>query len=264
MLDRHPPRRPERNAGAGAANWVRELRGSHAVLPYAQYLHRFAAYLQQLTMESNGKSVRLDGSEVATETGEIFWGEPGTNGQHAFYQLIHQGTQLIPADFIAVATPAHPTKDGDADVHELFLANFFAQTKALAFGKTADEVRAEGPGAIARTGSNRPTTIMAPALTRRRRSVDRALRHHSPKAVVRSTASTRRAGQAAAPRPRRWWPGRGGAGGRTRHAEPGGITAHAELPAKVGSLSHPLRAPDWYTSRRLWAVLAFSPIELEG
>jgi glucose-6-phosphate isomerase len=144
--------------------------GSHAVLPYAQFLHRFAAYLQQLTMESNGKGVRYDGSPVTTETGEVFWGEPGTNGQHAFYQLIHQGTQMIPADFIAVANPAHPLVDGDNDVHELFLANFFAQTAALAFGKTADEVRAEGtPEAIvpARvfTG-NRPTTsIMAPALT---------------------------------------------------------------------------------------------------
>ena len=143
---------------------------SHAVLPYAQYLHRFAAYLQQLTMESNGKGVRWDGTPVTTATGEVFWGEPGTNGQHAFYQLIHQGTQLIPADFIAVATPAHPLKDGEADVHELFLANFFAQTKALAFGKTADEVRAEGtaePIVPARVfPGNRPTTsIMAPALT---------------------------------------------------------------------------------------------------
>jgi glucose-6-phosphate isomerase len=143
---------------------------SHAVLPYAQYLHRFAAYLQQLTMESNGKGVRMDGSPVTTETGEIFWGEPGTNGQHAFYQLIHQGTRLIPCDFIAVATPAHPTKDGDQDVHELFLANFFAQTKALAFGKTADEVRAEGVREELVTAKvftgNRPTTsIMAPALT---------------------------------------------------------------------------------------------------
>ena len=143
---------------------------SHAVLPYAQELHRFAAYLQQLTMESNGKGVRSDGKPVTTATGEVFWGEPGTNGQHAFYQLIHQGTQLIPADFIAVATPAHPLTDGQADVHALFLANFFAQTKALAFGKTADEVRAEGtPEAIvpARVFSgNRPTTsIMAPALT---------------------------------------------------------------------------------------------------
>ncbi|NYI40812.1 glucose-6-phosphate isomerase [Demequina lutea] len=143
---------------------------SHAVLPYAQQLHRFAAYLQQLTMESNGKSVRWDGTPVTTETGEIFWGEPGTNGQHAFYQLIHQGTRLIPADFIAVANPAYPLKDGEQDVHNLFLANFLAQTKALAFGKTAAEVEAEGTtGALvaARTfAGNRPTTsIFAPALT---------------------------------------------------------------------------------------------------
>ncbi|MGY4859824.1 glucose-6-phosphate isomerase [Cryobacterium sp. AP23] len=148
---------------------------SHAVLPYAQYLHRFPAYLQQLTMESNGKSVRWDGSPVTTDTGEIFWGEPGTNGQHAFYQLIHQGTRLVPADFIAVANPAHPLKDEAADkpgqdVHALFMANYFAQTKALAFGKTVDEVRAEGTKesvvpARAFAG-NRPTTsILAPALT---------------------------------------------------------------------------------------------------
>ena len=143
---------------------------SHAVLPYAQYLHRFPAYLQQLTMESNGKSVRWDGTPVTTETGEIFWGEPGTNGQHAFYQLIHQGTRLIPADFIAVANPAHPTKDGKTDVHELFLSNYLAQTAALAFGKTAEEVRAEGTAEAivpARVfAGNRPTTsILAPALT---------------------------------------------------------------------------------------------------
>ncbi len=175
-IDRHFATTPlERNVPAlmGLLNvWYVNFfkAGSHAVLPYAQYLHRFAAYLQQLTMESNGKGVRTDGSPVTTETGEVFWGEPGTNGQHAFYQLIHQGTQVIPADFIAVATPAHPLKDGDADVHELFLANFFAQTKALAFGKTADEVRAEGtreeivPARVFQ--GNRPTTsIMAPALT---------------------------------------------------------------------------------------------------
>ncbi|MFC7625387.1 glucose-6-phosphate isomerase [Microlunatus sp. GCM10028923] len=143
---------------------------THAVLPYSQYLHRFPAYLQQLTMESNGKGVRYDGSPVTTETGEVFWGEPGTNGQHAFYQLIHQGTRLIPTDFIAFANPAHPLRDGDTDVHELFLANFFAQTAALAFGKTADEVRDEGtpePIVPARVFSgNRPSTsIMAPALT---------------------------------------------------------------------------------------------------
>ena len=143
---------------------------SHAVLPYAQYLHRFAAYLQQLTMESNGKGVKADGTPVTTETGEVFWGEPGTNGQHAFYQLIHQGTQLIPADFIAVATPHRALTDGGQDVHELFLANFFAQTKALAFGKTADEVRADGVAEELVTAKvfkgNRPTTsIMAPSLT---------------------------------------------------------------------------------------------------
>ncbi|GAA1001990.1 glucose-6-phosphate isomerase [Subtercola frigoramans] len=152
---------------------------SHAVLPYVQYLHRFPAYLQQLTMESNGKSVTWDGSPVTTDTGEIFWGEPGTNGQHAFYQLIHQGTRLIPADFIAIANPAHPLKDetGDGnavkpgqDVHDLFMANFFAQTKALAFGKTADEVRAEGTAesvvpARVFTGNKPTTSILAPALT---------------------------------------------------------------------------------------------------
>uniref|UniRef100_UPI003FA389F9 glucose-6-phosphate isomerase n=1 Tax=Nocardioides sp. N13(2025) TaxID=3453405 RepID=UPI003FA389F9 len=148
---------------------------THAVLPYAQLLHRFPAYLQQLTMESNGKSVRWDGTAVGYDTGEVFWGEPGTNGQHAFYQLIHQGTRLVPADFIAFATPAYALKDAtpegqSTDVHELFLANFFAQTQALAFGRTADEVRAEGVAeelVAARTfPGNRPTTsIMAPALT---------------------------------------------------------------------------------------------------
>jgi glucose-6-phosphate isomerase len=175
-IDTHFAQTPlERNVPAlmGLLNvWYVNFFGaaSHAVLPYAQYLHRFAAYLQQLTMESNGKGVRWDGSPVTTATGEIFWGEPGTNGQHAFYQLIHQGTQLIPADFFAVATPAHPVQDGGADVHELFLSNVFAQTKALAFGKTADEVRAEGtaeeivPARVFE--GNRPTTsIMAPALT---------------------------------------------------------------------------------------------------
>ena len=145
---------------------------THAVLPYDQYLHRFPAYLQQLTMESNGKSVRADGSFVNYATGEVFWGEPGTTGQHAFYQLIHQGTRLIPADFLAFANPVHPTKDGEQDVHELFLANFFAQTQALAFGKTEEEVRAEGTAehvVNARIFSgNRPSTsIMAPRLTPR-------------------------------------------------------------------------------------------------
>ncbi len=175
-IDEHFRTTPlERNVPAlmGLLNvWYGNFLGArtHAVLPYAQQLHRFPAYLQQLTMESNGKSVRWDGSPVTTDTGEVFWGEPGTNGQHAFYQLIHQGTQLIPADFLAVANPAYPLRDGETDVHELFLANFFAQTAALAFGKTADEVRAEGtPEEIvpARVFSgNRPTTsVMAPALT---------------------------------------------------------------------------------------------------
>ena len=157
----------EQNAVAlmGLINvWYRNFFGvaSHAVLPYNQYLHRFPAYLQQLTMESNGKQVRWDGTPVTSDTGEIFWGEPGTNGQHAFYQLIHQGTAMIPADFIAFVNTENPYTDGDQDVHELFLGNFLAQTKALAFGKTADEVRAEGtpeeivPARVF-TG-NRPTT----------------------------------------------------------------------------------------------------------
>ena len=175
-MDRHfVETAPEKNVPLlmGLLNvWYSNFLGAdtHAVLPYSQYLHRFPAYLQQLTMESNGKSVRWDGSPVTTETGEVFWGEPGTNGQHAFYQLIHQGTQLIPADFIAVANPAHPTKDGGVDVHELFLSNYLAQTAALAFGKTADEVRAEGTAeeiVPARVfAGNKPTTsILAPALT---------------------------------------------------------------------------------------------------
>lgn len=143
---------------------------SHAVLPYNQYLHRFPAYLQQLTMESNGKGVRWDGSAVTSPTGEIIWGEPGTNGQHAFYQLIHQGTRMVPADFIAFANTPHPVKDSDQDVHELFLGNFLAQTKALAFGKTADEVRAEGtpeeivPARVF-TGNRPTTTIFGDTLT---------------------------------------------------------------------------------------------------
>lgn len=156
--------------------WYTNFLGAHthAVLPYSQLLHRFPAYLQQLTMESNGKGVRWDGTAVGYETGEVFWGEPGTNGQHAFYQLIHQGTRLVPADFIAFANPAYALVDDvdgqRVDVHELLLANFFAQTQALAFGRTADEVRAEGvPEDLvpARTfPGNRPTTsIMAPALT---------------------------------------------------------------------------------------------------
>jgi glucose-6-phosphate isomerase len=119
---------------------------TRAVLPYSNDMSRFAAYLQQLTMESNGKSVRADGTPVTTDTGEIFWGEPGTNGQHAFYQLIHQGTRLIPADFIGFSQPTDDlaTADGTGSMHDLLMSNFFAQTQVLAFGKTAEEIAAEG------------------------------------------------------------------------------------------------------------------------
>ncbi|MEV6306647.1 glucose-6-phosphate isomerase [Actinoplanes sp. NPDC051861] len=139
---------------------------SHAVLPYAQYLHRFAAYLQQLTMESNGKSVRLDGEPVTFQTGEVFWGEPGTNGQHAFYQLIHQGTKLIPADFIGFSVPNHDI----GEMHDLFMSNFLAQTGALAFGRTLEQVEAEGtdpriaPHRVMQ-GNHPTTTILAERLT---------------------------------------------------------------------------------------------------
>jgi glucose-6-phosphate isomerase len=137
-----------------------------AVLPYDQYLKRFPAYLQQLTMESNGKSVTRDGRRVTYQTGPIYWGEPGTNGQHSFYQLIHQGTKLIPADFIGFCRPLNQLDSQ----HELLTANMLAQTEALAFGKTADEVRAEGVAeelVAARTfEGNHPTnTIMADRLT---------------------------------------------------------------------------------------------------
>ena len=139
---------------------------AHAVLPYSQRLARFPAYLQQLTMESNGKSVRLDGSPVDYETGEIYWGEPGTNGQHAFYQLLHQGTKLVPADFIAFAEPNHEI----GEQHDLLLANCFAQSSALAFGRTAEEVAADGtpPETVPHKvmPGNRPSsTILAPKLT---------------------------------------------------------------------------------------------------
>src|SRR6516225_4578012 len=139
---------------------------THAVLPYSHRLARFPAYLQQLTMESNGKSVRRDGSPVVGQSGEIFWGEPGTNGQHAFYQLIHQGTKLIPADFIAFAEATHE----HGEQQDLLVANALAQTKALAFGKTAEEIAAEGtPAALVPhkvMPGNRPTsTIVAPTLT---------------------------------------------------------------------------------------------------
>ncbi|SDD54595.1 glucose-6-phosphate isomerase [Geodermatophilus telluris] len=148
--------------------WYTDFFGaqSQAVLPYSQYLARFPAYLQQLCMESNGKSVTLDGSPVDVATGEIVWGEPGTNGQHAFYQLLHQGTVLVPADFIGFARPNHDL-DG---MHDLFLANFLAQPRALAFGRTAEEVAAEGTAAAVVPHrvmpGNRPSNaIVAPELT---------------------------------------------------------------------------------------------------
>jgi glucose-6-phosphate isomerase len=124
------------------AVWYNNFFGAQtvAVLPYDQYLKRFPAYLQQLTMESNGKHVTLDGARVDYDTGPIYWGEPGTNGQHSFYQLIHQGTRLIPCDFIAFARALNPL----GRHHDMLLANVFAQTQALAFGKTADQVKAEG------------------------------------------------------------------------------------------------------------------------
>jgi glucose-6-phosphate isomerase len=154
--------------------WYNNFFGAEtrAVLPYSNDLARFAAYLQQLTMESNGKSVRADGSPVTTDTGEIFWGEPGTNGQHAFYQLLHQGTRLIPADFIGFSQPTDdlPTADGTGSMHDLLMSNFFAQTQVLAFGKTAEEIAAEGtpPDVVPHKvmPGNRPSTsILATKLT---------------------------------------------------------------------------------------------------
>ncbi|MCZ0732074.1 glucose-6-phosphate isomerase [Mycolicibacterium iranicum] len=154
--------------------WYNNFFGAEtrAVLPYSNDLARFAAYLQQLTMESNGKSVQADGSPVTTSTGEIFWGEPGTNGQHAFYQLLHQGTRLIPADFIGFSEPTDdlPTADGTGSMHDLLMSNFFAQTQVLAFGKTADEIAAEGtPSNVVPhkvMPGNRPSTsILATKLT---------------------------------------------------------------------------------------------------
>ncbi|WP_405891835.1 glucose-6-phosphate isomerase [Streptomyces sp. NBC_01527] len=143
---------------------------SHAVLPYSHYLSKFTAYLQQLDMESNGKSVDRDGHPVEWQTGPVVWGTPGTNGQHAYYQLIHQGTKVIPADFIGFAEPVADLLPGLVAQHDLLMANFFAQTQALAFGKTPDEVRAEGvaeelvPHKTFR-GNHPTTTILADRLT---------------------------------------------------------------------------------------------------
>ncbi|MFC8589912.1 glucose-6-phosphate isomerase [Streptomyces atroolivaceus] len=143
---------------------------SHAVLPYSHYLSKFTAYLQQLDMESNGKSVDRDGNPVEWQTGPVVWGTPGTNGQHAYYQLIHQGTKVIPADFIGFASPVQDLLPGLIAQHDLLMANFFAQTQALAFGKTPDEVREEG---VAEElvphktfqGNHPTTTILAERLT---------------------------------------------------------------------------------------------------
>jgi glucose-6-phosphate isomerase len=154
--------------------WYSDFFGAEtrAVLPYSNDMARFAAYLQQLTMESNGKSVRADGTPVTAATGEIFWGEPGTNGQHAFYQLLHQGTRLVPADFIGFSQPVDdlPTADGTGSMHDLLMSNFFAQTQVLAFGKTAEEIAAEGTPADVVPHKvmpgNKPTTsILATRLT---------------------------------------------------------------------------------------------------
>ena len=154
--------------------WYSDFFGAEtrAVLPYSNDLARFAAYLQQLTMESNGKSVRADGTPVSTGTGEIFWGEPGTNGQHAFYQLLHQGTRLVPADFIGLSQPTDdlPTADGTGSMHDLLMSNFFAQTQVLAFGKTAEEIAAEGtPASVVphkvMPGNKPSTSILATRLT---------------------------------------------------------------------------------------------------
>ena len=162
--------------------WYTNFLGAQtvAVLPYDQYLKRFPAYLQQLTMESNGKHVRIDGSPVDTTTGPIYWGEPGTNGQHSFYQLIHQGTRLIPIDFIGFARPRTPL----GPHHDILLANLFAQGEALAFGKTADEVRSSGVPEFQvphRTfEGNRPSnTILAETLSPRTLGALVALYEHS-------------------------------------------------------------------------------------
>ena len=190
--------------------WYNNFFGAqtHAVLPYSHRLARFPAYLQQLTMESNGKSVRLDGTPVAGQTGEIFWGAPGTNGQHAFYQLIHQGTKLIPADFIAFAEGTHET----GEQQDLLMANCLAQTKALAFGRTAEEIEAEGtPAAVVPhkvMPGNRPSSTISPPSSRRRSSASSSpstsTRSSSRAASGTSTPSTSGASNWARSWPRSW------------------------------------------------------------
>jgi glucose-6-phosphate isomerase len=164
------------------AVWYSDFFGAQTigVMPYEQYLGRFPAYLQQLTMESNGKHVTLDGRHVDYETGAVYWGEPGTNGQHSFYQLIHQGTRLIPVDLIGFAKTLNPLRDH----HDLLMSNVFAQAEALAFGRTEEEVRAEGtadevvPHRVME--GNRPTNvILAEELTPRILGALVALYEHS-------------------------------------------------------------------------------------
>jgi glucose-6-phosphate isomerase len=164
------------------AVWYSDFFGAQTVgvMPYEQYLKRFPAYLQQLTMESNGKHVTVDGAHVDYDTGAIYWGEPGTNGQHSFYQLIHQGTRLIPVDFIGFAQTLNPLRDH----HDLLMSNVFAQAEALGFGKTEEEVRADGtpeeiiPHRVME--GNRPTnTILAQRLTPRILGALIALYEHS-------------------------------------------------------------------------------------
>jgi glucose-6-phosphate isomerase len=164
------------------AVWYGDFFGAQtaAVLPYDQYMKRFPAYLQQLTMESNGKHVTLEGARVDYETGAIYWGEPGTNGQHSFYQLIHQGTKLIPCDFIGFMQALNPL----GDHHDLLTANVFAQTEALAFGKTPEQVRGEGtpPELVPHRTfeGNRPSnTILAERLDPRTLGALVALYEHS-------------------------------------------------------------------------------------
>jgi glucose-6-phosphate isomerase len=164
------------------AVWYGDFFGAQTcgVMPYSQYLKRFPAYLQQLAMESNGKHVTLDGRELDYETGAIYWGEPGTNGQHSFYQLIHQGTKLIPVDLIGFAKTLNPLRDH----HDILMSNVFAQAEALAFGRTAEEVLAEGaPAELVPhrvMPGNRPTnTILAEQLTPRTLGALIALYEHS-------------------------------------------------------------------------------------
>ena len=205
------------------AVWYTDFFGAQtvAVLPYDQYLERFPAYLQQLTMESNGKSVRLDSTPVDGDTGQIYWGEPGTNGQHSFYQLIHQGTRLIPCDFICFATSLNPV----GRHHDLLVANVFAQAEALAFGKTAEEVAAEGtPDWLVphRTfPGNRPSNVADGGAAhardaRRARRALRAQRLHAGRdlvdQLVRPVGRRAREGAGAADRAG----ARGGGGARAR------------------------------------------------